>query len=102
MIIELKRTGGFAGIPLNIVCDTTQLDLEECNSILAMVESADFFSLPDKIPPTHPKIDRVFYRITVEKPDARHTVEVSESDVPEPLQPLIRRVIILGRGTQRR
>lgn len=94
--------GGVVGIPVGILCDTDQLDTDDRNSLQAMVETVDFFSLPEKIQTSSTDTDRFFYQIMVEKTDARHTVEVSESDMPESLKQLIQRVTFTGRGALKR
>lgn len=97
MKIQLKRTGGLTGIPFIVTIDTDQLGPEDKNTLEEIVESAHFPSLPEKIDSASSRPDRFLYRITVEKLDSSHTVEVSESGVPESLQPLIQRVSFLGR-----
>ncbi len=98
MKISLKRTGGFTGIPFSVAVDTDQLVEEERDALLALVEAAQFFSLPEKIPPTGAAPDRFQYRIMVERPGESHTVEAGETSLPDSLQPLIRYLIALGRA----
>ena len=101
MKIQLKRTGGFTGIPLNVAIDTNQYEEDEKNALSALVDAAHFFSLPEIIPSTSPGADRFEYRITVETSGKSHTVEVGESAVPDSLQPLIMRVISQGRASRK-
>ncbi len=98
MKISLKRTGGFTGIPFSAAVDSEQLDEEERNTLSALVEAAQFFSLPEKIPSAGPGADRFQYRITVEAPGRSHTVEAGESSLPDSLQPLIRHLMTRGRA----
>ena len=101
MKIQLKRTGGFTGIPLNVSVDADQYDEKERAALSALVEAAQFFSLPEKIQSASPGADRFLYRITVETPEKDHTVEVGESVMPDSLQPLIMHVISLGRAARK-
>ena len=101
MKIQLKRTGGFTGIPLNVAIDTDQYEDDEKNALSALVDAAHFFSLPEKIQSAGPGADRFQYRITVETSGKSHTVDVGESAVPDSLQPLIMRVISQGRASRK-
>ena len=101
MKIQLKRTGGFTGIPLNVTIDTDQYEEEERKTLAELVEAAQFFSLPEKIQSASPGADRFQYRITVETPEKSHTVEVGESAAPDPLQSLIMRVNSLWREARK-
>ncbi len=98
MKIFLKRTGGFTGIPFSVTVDTDLLEEEEKDAIVALVESAQFFSLPGKIPSSGPEADRFQYRITIERSGESHTVEAGESSIPSPLQPLIAHLMARGRS----
>ncbi len=101
MKIYLKRTGGFSGIPFSVAVDTDQLEEEERNTLSALVEAAQFYSLPDKIPSTRLGADRFQYRVTVEEPGLSHTVEAAESGIPDSLQLLIKHVTGLGRANRK-
>ncbi len=98
MKIYLTRTGGFTGIPFSVTVDTDQLEKEERDTLLALVEAAQIDSLPEKIPSTSPETDRFQYRITVEKSGESRTVEAGESNIPDTLQPLVRYLMVYGRG----
>ncbi len=100
MKIYLKRTGGFTGIPFSVSVDTDQLEEKEREAILALVASAQFFSLPEKIPSSSPGADRFQYRITIERSGQSHTVEAGESSIPDALQPLIRHLIARRRASE--
>ncbi len=98
MKISLARTGGFTGIPLSVELDADQLEEEERATLSALVEAAQFYSLPKKIPSAGGGVDRFQYRITVEEAGRSHTVEAGESGLPDSLQPLIRYLTVRGRG----
>lgn len=98
MKIQLKRTGGLTGIPFIVIIDTEELDPEDKNTLEEIVESAHFSSLPEKIDSASWRLDQFLYRITIDKLDSSHTIEVSESGMPESLQQFIQRVTFLGRS----
>ena len=98
MKIYLKRTGGFAGIPFSVAVDTEQLEEEERNTLSALVDAAQFFSLPDKIPSAGPGPDRFQSRIRIDEPGRSPTVEAGESGLPDSLQPLVSHLVARGRA----
>lgn len=100
MIIQLERSGGFAGMALHAQVDTDELDPQESASLEGLVEAAGFFSLPEKIKSAGPGTDRFSYRITIQRPGASRTVEVAESSVPDTLQPLIQRILYIKRTSR--
>ena len=98
MKIQLERSGGFTGIPLRSSIDTDLLDPEESKTLLEMVESAQFFELPARIPSPKAGVDRFNYKLTIEAKERSHTVEFNEANAPEQLSPLIKRVTLLAHG----
>jgi hypothetical protein len=102
MIIHLECSGGFSGIPLKIRLDTLTLDPQQDRALQGLLDSAQFFSLPEKLPPGAPGADRFQYKITVETEAARHTVEAGESGLPGPLLVLVQQVTRLGPDHLRR
>jgi hypothetical protein len=90
MQIRYVRSGGFTGMRTTGVVDTRMLPAGEAKKVEALVESAGFFSLPDKIPKPKKGADYLTYTLTIEDGDRSHSVEVSEPSAPESLRPLIR------------
>jgi hypothetical protein len=89
MRISFERTGGFAGMHISHVVDTSTLPDEEANQLRRLVDVADFFHLPATIKSKSRQPDRFEYSITVEDDSVHHTVVVSEQAVPSTLQPAI-------------
>jgi len=89
MRMTFERTGGFAGITMTKVFDTSTLPESEANQLRQLVNAADFFRLPATITSTTPQPDRFQYQLTVEENGKQHTVEVSEQAVPGTLRPLL-------------
>jgi hypothetical protein len=100
MKISYRRTGGFAGMVMSFDLATETLPSEEADEIQGLVDSADFFSLPDVIPSDSPGVDRFQYRLTVEADEQQHTVEVGDAAVPENLWPLLNQIRVLSRSTR--
>lgn len=100
MRIEFQRSGGFAGLRLSAAVDTDRLPADEANELARIVDAAGFFGLPATLKSTQ-GADQFTYRLTIEAGDRRHTVEVSESAVPDSLRPLIQRLATIARSTSR-
>lgn len=99
MRIYFERSGGFMGLRLAGTVDTDALTAEEADGLKAMIESAEFFSLPSQLPPASEGGDRFHYKLVVEDEARRHSVETDGSAAPEALWPLLRRLTILTRAS---
>lgn len=89
MLIQFERTGGFAGLKMAFMLNTETLSSAEACKLDELVESAQFFDLPTKFPSPKNGADYFMYKVTVEKDGRKHTVDVSEPEVPESLRPLL-------------
>jgi hypothetical protein len=101
MKFQLERSGGFTGIPLRAVIDSESLSQDERQALELLVDSADFFTLPEKIQSSGQAADQFSYKLTVEKAGKSHTIQVSEAEIPEKLKPLLQRVTALARSTRK-
>ncbi|HEY9617567.1 MAG TPA: protealysin inhibitor emfourin [Crinalium sp.] len=89
MQVSLERSGGFANIPLSVNINTETLSSDQAAQLHEWIETAQFFDLPSSL--VNPmQRDRFQYQITVEEGDRRHSIHVSESEMPENLKPLVR------------
>ncbi len=86
--ITFERSGGFLEPLLEFTLDLDTLSEHAAQRMLYLIEDAGFFNLPEN-PDAMPVADKPFYTVTVEAGMTRHSVRVSEMDVPEALQPLI-------------
>ena len=89
MHIEFVRSGGFAGLRLATTIDTQQLGAEVASALDKMVAEAGFFALPEQIKPASPGPDRFEYQVTISSGAQKHSINVSDAVVPEPLRPLL-------------
>lgn len=90
MQIRYVKSGGFAGIRTTGVVDTRMLPAPEAKKVEALVESAGFFSLPEKFPTPKKGADYLMYTLTIEDGARSHSIEVDEPSAPESLRQLIR------------
>jgi hypothetical protein len=98
MQIRFVRSGGFGGIRTSGVVDTGTLPLTEAKKVQQLVESAGFFSLPEKFPTPQKGADYYTYSLTIEQENRSHSIEVSEPAAPESLRPLIRYLMSPKKG----
>lgn len=89
MIIELKRTGGFAGIATRKTIDSDSLPQEDANVLRQLIDGAQFFQLPQAIPASGPGADRFHYKLTVDSEGKSRTVDVDEAAASPALKSLI-------------
>lgn len=101
MIIQFERSGGFTGIPLRATIDVDQLADEEKHPLVDLIQMVDFFGLPATFETSKPAPDRFHYRLTIQDANRRHSIEASEPNVPDQLQPLINQVARLARKTRK-
>jgi len=86
--IMFERFGGFLEPPVEFSLDLDTISSHAAQRMLYLIEDADFFNLPEN-PDAQPVVDEFFYTVTVEAGSNRHSVCVSESDMPDALQPFI-------------
>ncbi|HXD10882.1 MAG TPA: protealysin inhibitor emfourin [Anaerolineales bacterium] len=86
--ISFERSGRFFEPPVEFTLDLDTVSSHAAQRMLYLIEDADFFNLPENSDAT-PAVEEFLYTITVEAGSARHSVHVSEMDIPEALQPLV-------------
>jgi hypothetical protein len=89
MRIEFCRTGGVAGIRLTATLDTKKLPPQEAARLRRLISAACFFDQPPSLKSATSGADRFQYLVTVKEGDRKKKVEIDESCVPRPFQPLI-------------
>jgi hypothetical protein len=86
--ITFERSSGFLEPPVEFTLDLDTVSSHAAQRMLYLIEDANFFNLPENLGNTS-VADEFFYTVTVEAGTTRHSIHVSEMDVPEALQPLI-------------
>ena len=89
MRIHFRRTGGFAGMRLEVTVDSSELPGEEVERLRLLVRKAHFFELPDALEGAAPGADRFSYTLTVESGGRAHTVHASDAAIPDDMRPLL-------------
>lgn len=101
MKIDYERSGGFTGATVKVSLDTASLPPETANGFLEAFSAAHFFELPAKLAPDRPQADAFVHRLTLDDEQHHHSVEMVDSTVPDPLQPILRQLTILARRQNR-
>ena len=96
MHITIKRSGGFTGIPVQAVVDTSSLPADQAEAIENMLGEAHFFELPSD-PAQANEADRFTYELKVVSDEGEHTVTFSEQNAPVAINTLVRHLTILAR-----
>ena len=80
MRIQFKTEGGLAylpGLSRPVTIDTGELPAEEADELERLIETADFFKLPDDSVPPRGAADYHQYTISVAAPGRSHTVRLA-------------------------
>ena len=95
MRIKFERSGGFAGMMITKEIDVSKLKPTEAKKLTGLIQSAEFFKLPQKPVAAAGKRsvaqpDRFQYTVTIEDDNNKqHTVTASEQNLPPNLKPLV-------------
>jgi hypothetical protein len=92
MRIQFRRTGGFAAPAMNrsVTVDTQSLPAGEAQELVSLVKAAGITAGgPQPVRPAPSAPDAFRYQLGIEDGGAHHSLEVSETQVPERLRPLI-------------
>jgi hypothetical protein len=89
MLIEYKRSGGFAGLRISATIDSAKLTAEVAATLEDLVKNSSFFDLPEMIIPSNISPDRFQYEITIKQSNKKHRVIVAEEAIPPTMRPLV-------------
>ena len=92
--ITFKRSSGVGGNDLDLKLDTNTLPEDESQRIQQLITSANFFNIPENLA-TQSSPDEFRYTITVEAGQSIHTVDCTNTTMPEPLRPLVKELTML-------
>ncbi len=98
MHIDFTRSGGFGGLLLKVSVDLEQLAAEEADLVQKLIDQAGFFELPARLEAAGQGADRFEYRVSITAQNRSNTVVMSETAVPDRVQPLIDRLTSMARS----
>lgn len=88
MRITLEQSGGFAGLLITKSIDTKDLSPSEAQQLEALVRESNFFQLTS-ISEASPQPDRFGYTLTIESEGRAHSIDMSETNLPEKVRPIV-------------
>lgn len=88
MRVTLEQSGGFAGLMITRTVDTQDLSPTEAQQLEQLVKQSNFFQL-NSIVEMSPQPDRFGYTMTIEMNGQTHSIELSETNMPEPVRSLV-------------
>jgi hypothetical protein len=86
--VEMRRTGGFTGRPLQVSLDTARMPPADAERLRELVSTADLTGLGPAREPTA-GADLMRYDLTVEHSGSRWSGTVADPDIPPGLRPLL-------------
>jgi len=87
--VHFHRSGGFAGITRSFIIDSDALPQEKANELKSLASNEEIKKLPSNMKARSRGADRYQYRIDIEDENHKHTIDVDEGSVPEPVAPLL-------------
>ncbi|MBV6396305.1 MAG: hypothetical protein HFACDABA_01903 [Anaerolineales bacterium] len=94
--ILFERTGGFMGRKVSLSLDLDALPSDQSEILRGLLETCDFFSLPES-PSLPPVPDEFVYFITVVTDTVEHTIQTSDTGMDDSLRPLVEELGRLAR-----
>ncbi|MGG6264459.1 protealysin inhibitor emfourin [Leptolyngbya sp. AN03gr2] len=87
MRVTLEQSGGFAGLMITKSIDTQDLSPSEAQQLENLVKSSNFFQL-NSIVEASPQPDRFGYTLMIEMNGRSHSIDLSETNMPEKVRPI--------------
>lgn len=88
MRVTLEQSGGFAGLMITKAIDTQDLSPSETQQLEQLVKESNFFQLTS-IAEASPQPDRFGYTLSIEMNGRTHSIELSETNLPERVRSII-------------
>ncbi len=90
MKILFQRSGGIAGTVMETKLDSAALSPEQHSELTNLIESASFFSQPEKLEGPPGSADDYEYRLSVEDGARQHSIVFDHLATPTEMKPLVR------------
>jgi hypothetical protein len=97
--IEFVRSGGLVGATLAVSINLASLSKKERDTLIQLIEKADFFNLPPELADTTSTADAFDYVISASGPHRKHRVRIRTDAPPKPLQELIDYLTTVAKAT---
>ena len=92
--IDFARSGGLAGMIVKTRVDADELPDPEAEELERLVDEVDLEGVAGASPAPAPgQPDRFQYDLVVERRGQQHEITLPEEDVPEPMRPLVDKLV---------
>ncbi|BAU12833.1 hypothetical protein LEP3755_33640 [Leptolyngbya sp. NIES-3755] len=88
MRVTLEQSGGFAGLMITKTIETQDLSPSEAQQLEDLVNGSNFFQL-NSIVESSPQPDRFGYTLTIERDGRSHSIDLSETNMPEKVKSIV-------------
>jgi hypothetical protein len=95
--VELRRSGGIAGITMVSALDTATADPATAAIVDSALANVDLPALAASGAAASSGADRFQYDLTVDKDGERHSLSLGESALPAELRPLVQALVAKAR-----
>jgi hypothetical protein len=92
--IHFERSGGLLGNNINLDLDLDQLPEDQSQAIHQMILDSDFYQIPENLNGTTTP-DEFHYVITVRAGQSEHTVQATNTTMPNALSPLVAELSVI-------
>ncbi|MBI5942792.1 MAG: hypothetical protein HY864_00345 [Chloroflexi bacterium] len=97
MQIIFERAGGFMGRKVSLELNLADLPADQARTLKLLVDESNFINLTDP-PPKDSAPDGFTYSITVKTETIRHTINASDTNLPDALRPLLDELVKRSRS----
>jgi hypothetical protein len=88
--IQIKRSGGFAGVSLGGEVRSAELSAEEAEELECLATGVDFSAAKERAAPGQPgQPDRFQYTLVVDRGSEHHELEIGEGSMDERMKELV-------------
>ena len=94
MRVELVQSGGFAGLRIASVVESSDLSSSDQRQLSGAFERAGFFALPPRRVSGHP--DVIQYRLSAEVEGRKHEITFDDQTADQELTALVQRIVRLA------
>lgn len=98
--IKFRRTGGTMGREIEAEFDLNEMPGDMAQQLQNRITESKFFSTPTQPQAAMSRPDEFEYTVTVEAGQSMHTIQVTDTSMPESLQPLIEDLNDLARSAE--
>jgi hypothetical protein len=94
-IINFHRSGGVIGNVIQSEINLSELPDDEAQHLTRLILESDFYHLPEDLAGQSTP-DEFQYTVTIDAGQSKHTVQCTDTTMPQELEPLIKELTIMN------